>query len=95
MSRIIRDEIVSLGVLYLTLRRSLADILRRAPPLGDPGLDSALADTGIAVIEADFSGEAEVADCVRSVFTIQNHANVAPAPSMPEAWAEGPTAVSV
>jgi hypothetical protein len=30
-----------------------------------------------------------------SVFTIQNHANVAPAPSMPEAWAEGPTAVSV
>src|SRR5690349_21965762 len=67
MSRIIRDEIASRGVLYLTLRRSLADILRPAPPLGDPGLNSALADTGISVIEADFSGEAEVADCVRSV----------------------------
>jgi hypothetical protein len=76
MSRIIRDKIASLGVLYLTLRRSLADILRRAPPLGDPGLNSALADTGIAVIEADFSGEAEVADCVRSVFAFTSGGTV-------------------
>src|SRR5712691_11315761 len=56
-----------LGVLCLTLRRSLADILWRASPLRDPGLNTALADAGIRVVEADLSREAEVADSVQSV----------------------------
>ena len=56
-----------LGVLCLTLRHSLADILWRASPLRDPGLNTALADAGIRVVEADLSREAEVADCVQSV----------------------------
>src|SRR6266436_3827955 len=59
-----------LGVLCLTLRHSLADILRRASPLRDPGLSTALADAGIRVVEADLSREAEVADCVQSVLAL-------------------------
>src|SRR5260221_8891285 len=55
------------GVLCLTLRHSLADILWRASPLRDPGLNTALTDAGIRVVEADLSREAEGADCVQSV----------------------------
>src|SRR5260370_13013058 len=55
------------GVLCLTLRHALADILWRASPLRDPGLNTALTDAGIRVVEADLSREAEVADCVQSV----------------------------
>src|SRR5258708_23037238 len=42
-------------------------MLWRASPLRDPGLNTALTDAGIRVVEADLSREAEVADCVQSV----------------------------
>ena len=71
----IRHQAV-LGVLYLTLRHSLADILRPASPLRDPGLNTAPADAGIRVVEADLSREDEMADCVQSVLAATSGATV-------------------